>query len=228
MQLSTTRSLQFTLCVAVASTSAALAKRSPPPTAEATRDGVTYVARYQRELRASPPHFSAHVEAREATTGRPRGTAFLYRLSYDPGLEKDVQEVFVLKLIPEEAGLIAVREDLRSFLLRPGAAAAVPLPAPSPPLARERLDRGPLILVPRGAPARCALHQVDMKLDVVAIAYGLPSFQPELAKARKARFPNAAADYPAGCVVGSWRWAQVRFCPRCRAERDLYLRTGRS
>jgi hypothetical protein len=63
----------------------------------------------------------------------------------------------------------------------------------------------------------CERHQVALIDDVIPICYGFPfSDAPGFDQAEREDFPNHAARFLGGCVLGEEHWVAVAYCPTCR------------
>jgi hypothetical protein len=181
--------------------------------------GVRYTPVYSRVPEGKPEHFRAYLLAESGSAYKVMRRYPLYEIRYQPGLETDVQEVHVRSLTHEPAGILAETENGRVYLFDPESHTSGLLPRAMELGGAE----GPRIRDARGEPRECSLHRVQLREDVVPIAYGLIRLSPEYSKAAR-RFPNASTTMGGGCLVGPQRWAKVRFCPECRREQAAWVR----
>ena len=73
----------------------------------------------------------------------------------------------------------------------------------------------------------CRQHEVALIDDVIPITYGLPfSDARGFAEAERAEFPNYAARFLGGCVLGDEQWVAVAYCPSCRAAELAWERAS--
>jgi len=109
-------------------TGAAMAKRvGPPEVKPLTVGGVTYRAGHTADSRGN----RGTVEAVDATTGKRRWLVTVYDVPYRPGLETDVQDVFIKSLevegtclrVTDERGVVRC-VDLETGAVKP----VLPLP----------------------------------------------------------------------------------------------------
>jgi hypothetical protein len=103
------------MLLALGAPDVALAKRSPPAEIEpVVKNGVRYVV----------PHFGAlhgkeqnggYVQAFDATSGKLLWDRMVYRVVLDPDLERDVQDVFIVRIGVGDTALFVEDERGDSF-----------------------------------------------------------------------------------------------------------------
>ncbi len=100
------RRIVASFCVFLAlGPAAVLAKRAAPPAVAAlTYEGVTYSV-----VRETP----GLVRFQDAASGEILGEKQLYAQAFDPGLERDVQQVFIVALVVDESlGCVVAQDEL--------------------------------------------------------------------------------------------------------------------
>ena len=114
----------FVLALAFSSPDSVFAKRLAPPTVEpVVIGGMRFTVENQ-------PKSMGIIQASNAKTHQALWTVRLYEVSYVPGLEKDVQDVFIKSMRSEKGKLRAVDEKGREYEVDPATRKSRPIKQP--------------------------------------------------------------------------------------------------